>query len=413
MRWELQKLFTNWRKAVTVFLLPAVIMMCALNLFPALINYMSTGSFLRRSILVIDAPESFRDYVEGPGKSASYSYEYAASSDYSREELDQEIGKGRLITIFEPADFDGAVRDFYKRVSIGQPNTETEASIMILYDSSNFSMGGRAAQFETDITDKYSDYLDETIGSENGALAGDIFLIDEFNPITDIVKNRSVANDAASRVIPGVMVLLLYYCVYSLSCDMFAAERDRGFLNKLLLTPVSPGSVFMGKTMAIVLISFLSAMVTFVVLFFASWLNRSNDAMSLIPFGMLLTPGELLALIIVIPPTAFVMTAVCLKIVFSLQKMQDILVNLQFPLILLLVEFFFQMVRPVAAFTIECVVPIHGTVCALRDVFAADVRPAAMILTIAVDIIVGILLMMNVYKSMKGDSNYAGSAKRM
>ena len=408
MRWELQKLFTNWRKAVTVFLLPAIIMMCALNLFPALINYMSTGSFLRRSILVIDAPESFRDYVEGPGKSASYSYEFAASSDYSREDLDLEIGKGRLIAIFEPSDFDEAVRVFYKRISIGQPDTESEASIWIRYDSSNFSMGGRAAQFEADITDKYVDYL-----TESNAMAGDIFLIDDFNPVTDIVKNRSVANDAASRVIPGVMVLLLYYCVYSLSCDMFAAERDRGFLNKLLLTPVSPGSVFMGKTMAIVLVSFFSALVTFVVLFFASWLNRSNDAMSLIPFGLILTPGELLGLIIVIPPTAFVMTAICLKIVFSLQKMQDILVNLQFPLILLLVEFFFQMVRPVAAFAIECVVPIHGTVCVLRDVFAADIRPAAMILTIAVDIIVGILLMMNVYKSMKGDSNYAGSAKRM
>ena len=412
MRWELSKLFTNWRKAVTVFLLPAVLMMCALNLFPVLINYLTTGSFVRRSILVLDAPESFVEYTEGEGKSVSYTYEFASMDDYDREELDAELLKGRLIVIFSPDDFDKAVRYFFHQVSNGIEGAEPEAEINVLYDNGNVAMAARALQFETDVTDNYTDSLQNSIQQEYGESWGDIFLTDDFNPVTDIVKNRSAANEAASRVIPGIVVLLLYYCVYSLSCDMFAAERDRGFFNKLLLTPLEPRTIFLGKALAINVISIISALTTFCILFFSSWLNRSNDAMSLLPFGMLLTPSEILMFLLIIPPTAFFMTALCIKIVFSLEKMQDILVNLQFPLILLLAEFFLQMIRPVGAFAIEYIFPIHGSICALRDVFAGEIRPVSGILGAAADIIIGTMLILDVLKKSEGKDTYASSHTR-
>ena len=42
-RWEIKKILNNWRRTLVVFLLPAVIMLVALNVFPLLINYLSTG----------------------------------------------------------------------------------------------------------------------------------------------------------------------------------------------------------------------------------------------------------------------------------------------------------------------------------------------------------------------------------
>ena len=59
------------------------------------------------------------------------------------------------------------------------------------------------------------------------------FSTDGFNPVTKLLDLRTTANSAASRVIPGVLMILMYYCVYSLASDMFASERDRGFLSKL------------------------------------------------------------------------------------------------------------------------------------------------------------------------------------
>ena len=50
-RWELQRIFSNWRKTATLFLLPAVILTIALNIFPLLMNYLSTGSFVSRGLV--------------------------------------------------------------------------------------------------------------------------------------------------------------------------------------------------------------------------------------------------------------------------------------------------------------------------------------------------------------------------
>ena len=76
LRWDLNKIFSNWHKTVTLFLLPAVLMMLALNVFPLLINYMSTGSFSKKPIILVSAPQSFRDYVNETADANVYSYSY-------------------------------------------------------------------------------------------------------------------------------------------------------------------------------------------------------------------------------------------------------------------------------------------------------------------------------------------------
>ena len=82
-RWELNKLFSNWHRTVTLFLLPAVLMMLALNIFPLLINYMSTGSFSKKPIVLVSAPKSFRDYVEETADANVYSYTDMTYSELS------------------------------------------------------------------------------------------------------------------------------------------------------------------------------------------------------------------------------------------------------------------------------------------------------------------------------------------
>ena len=76
LRWELNKIFSNRHKTVTLFLLPAVLMMLALNVFPLLINYMSTGSFAKKPIVLVSAPQSFRDYINDTADAKIYSYTF-------------------------------------------------------------------------------------------------------------------------------------------------------------------------------------------------------------------------------------------------------------------------------------------------------------------------------------------------
>ena len=153
---------------------------------------------------------------------------------------------------------------------------------------------------------------------------------------------------------------------------MFASERERGFMAKLIMTPVPRKQIYMGKILAITSIVSFTSLLTLGLLFLSSWLNRSNDAMSLLPFGMFLTPSELLIVLLTIPITVLLMTAVCVSTVFSLKNMEDITVNLQLPLIYFLGDFFLQLFRGTRPTTLEYFIPVHNSMELISETFMAQ-----------------------------------------
>jgi ABC-type Na+ efflux pump permease subunit len=193
-----------------------------------------------------------------------------------------------------------------------------------------------------------------------------------YSELAMMPPTKAAANTTASRVVSGVLMILMYYTTYSLVSDMFASERDRGFMDKLIMTPVSRKKIYIGKIMAVNVIVSFSTIITLGLLFLSSWMNRSNDAMSLLPFGMLLTPSELLIVVLTIPVTALIMTAICVSTVFSLKNMQDITTNLQLPLIYFLGDFFLQMFRGTRPTTLEYFIPVHNSMQLISESFMAQ-----------------------------------------
>ena len=395
LRWEISKLFGNWKKTVTVFLLPSVLMMLALNLFPAIMNYMTTGSFSQRPILAINAPDSFKDFSEEKARDIPFAFEFSERELPGQSVIREIVKRGQLILIFKD-NFDTDIENYYQRLVAEEDDVSSDAGIEVMFDANNMSSVTKADNLYKYVFKLYKAYLLEELGGEYKKIGMDRFLTDDFNPVTFVTRNRANANDAAMRLIPGVMGILLYYCVYSLSCDMFAAERDRGFFRKLLMTPVSGRSIFAGKALAITVISSASAYLTFVLLFFASWLNRSNDAMSLLPFGMILGFEELIAFAVCIPPMVIAMTGMCIAIIFSLEKLPDILMNLQLPLIFFLIMFFIQLLRFEKPFSIEFILPVYGGICSITDVMGASPRWSLIIPAAIINLLTGILL---IYKA--------------
>ena len=380
-KWELHKLFSSWKKAVALFLLPAILLMASLNVFPLLINYMSTGSFNQKPILVVDAPKSFIDYVENTVDARVYEYKFISAREYdslmrNRTQFCKDLRKGMLVCGFTTGDrkidFDEEISNYYYNISAGNSEAISTAEIHVCYDYDSVTAEARAQQFEEGVLKGYQSSLIDRLGGDYSVIGGKLFDTNTFNPVTDFLEYRSTANYAASRVVPGVLMIMMYYCVYSLVSDMFASERDRGFMAKLLLTPVSKKKIYSGKILAIVSIVSASACITMLLLFFSSWINRSNNAMSLLPFGMMLTPSELLIILFSIPITALLMTAICISITFELKRMQDITVNLQLPLIYFLADFFLQMFRGTRPTTIEYFIPLHNTLQLVSETFMAQ-----------------------------------------
>ena len=377
-KWEIRKLFSSWSRTVTLFLVPAVLLMAALNVFPLLINYMSTGSLNKKPVTVVSAPESFKTYVEESVDAKVFTYEYISFDEFQKITEDEkafhkQLRKGMLICFFyagEPErDFDDEVREYYEEIYAENEDAESDAVIYVGFDYNSLTSAARAEQFKEGVLKNYKKSLIDTLGGDYSIIGSNFFETDTFNPVTDLLDARTIANTAAARVVPGVLMIMMYYCVYSLVSDMFASERDRGFMAKLLMTPVKPKHIYAGKILAINVIVSAASYITMLLLFFSSWINRSNDAMSLLPFGMMLTPVELLVIVCAVPITVLLMTAICISIVFSLDRMQDITVNLQLPLILFLGDFFLQMFRGTRPVIMEYFVPLHNTMELVAETF--------------------------------------------
>ena len=380
-KWEISKIFSSWQRTVTLFLLPAVILMLAINIFPLLINYMSTGTLNKQPVTVIGAPVTFRQYVESTVDARTFVYNYISVDEYSelvsdKESFVKKLRKGLILCIFSSGDqyltFDEEVYAYYDRLASGNSGAKSKAKVYLAYDVDSISSQTRALQFKQGVLEPYQDTLIDSLGGEFAVIGSSLFETDSFNPVTDLSDYRTTANTAASRVVPGVLLIMMYYCVYSLVSDMFASERDRGFMAKLLMSPVKPKHVYIGKIVAINVIVTAATYVTMLLLFFSSWLNRTNDAMSLLPFGMFLTPTELVIVLVSIPITTLLMTAMCIVTVFSLNRMQDITVNLQLPLIFFLGDFFIQMVRGTRPVTLEYFIPLHNTLALIAETFMAQ-----------------------------------------
>jgi ABC-type Na+ efflux pump permease subunit len=384
-------------------------MMLALNIFPLLINYMSTGSFSKKPIILVGAPKSFHDYVNETADANVYTYKDLSYSEFNKfietEEKMKELLKGGTVICYfgsddgdEDISFDDIVSDYYNELAKGNSEATSNAVIFLGHDGESLTGQLRAEQFRRGVLDNYQASLIDRLGGDYANIGSNLFSTDSFNPVTKFMDNRTPADRSASRIVPGMLLIMMYYCVYSLASDMFASEKERGFWAKLIMTPVSSVQIFAGKILAILLIVSGATYLTALLLFFSSWLNTSNDAMSLLPFGMMLTPSELLILIITIPFTVFVMTAACISTIFSLKKMQDITVNLQLPLIFFLGDFFIQMFRGTRPMTLEYFIPMHNSLALISETYMAQEKLWHVIVVLAINAAVAFLVLRVTFK---------------
>lgn len=402
-RWELSKILTSWRKTMAVFLLPAAIMVFAINLFPQIVRYLSTGTLGATKVIAVNTPQSYRDFS---GKRENmYGYVFtdeALTFPEIQEKYSDDVKKGAIILRFSSGnkDFDGAVSDYYK-----DPANGSAASIEMYVAPNNYTSEMAAEQFRIDVLDAYNIYLDSVFNPMYASYEAVKASVDEFNPFTFVFDNRAVANKSASRVVPGIAVLLMYYCVYSLSLDMIGMDKERGFLSKLRLTPVKPFEILAGKIGAIVVLVSGSVFVTFSFLFISSWVNSSNNAMSLLPFGMLLLPEQIPQIFLITLSLAFCAASFCFKVCLDLSKFADTVVNLQLPLLIILVDFFGQMfLGGFPTVFVEYLVPIHNGIAIFRDMYRLENGgTAAVIAVIFINILTGALLFRSCVRKFKGD----------
>ena len=404
LKWEIKKILSSWQKTLAIFLVPAAVIVFAVNLFPKLLSYLSTGSLGAQRVVVVNAPESFIGFEDK--MEDFFNYYYMPEDEYRSYGSGYDIVRnGDLLLVFETVDnkpFEDCIKEKFDALYQRGEDQESEAYMFVVYNDEQFTSMAKADQFMEDVAGPFMDSITESYASTYEGYDTASFSTDDFNPITFILDHRSQANPQASHIIPGIMIILMYYCSYSLACDMIAMEKMRGFLNKLIMTPVSLKTILWGKALAVNLLVSVSAVITFVFLFLSSWINRSNDAGSLLPFGLLLMPDQLIYMILVIPATVLVMTMFCFLVAIGLEKLEDTTANLQLVLLILLVEFFVQMFMYWDPITLEYFIPIHNTIVIFRDILMSDVNIFLYLIVITVNLSLGLFLMKKCSKKLAG-----------
>ena len=386
-KWEMGKIISNWRRTMVVFLMPAVLLLGALNVFPLLINYLSTGHLQSSPVLVVDAPDSFIDFVESDTRNLPYSYSF-----WTMDEVEEMLEDDD--DYFDKKIRDEGVRIYYEQLSKGGRFHKLKNTMYVGYNADNYTSYVQAEQFLLNVKSEYASYLFDTLGEEYKDVGGgERWTVDGFNPYTYVLQHRADANYGAARTIPAIMILLMYYCVYSLAGEILASSRESGFLTKVYLTPISELSLLMGKMLTVVSVSTICAVLTYGLMFFSSWLNHTNNAFSLLPFGMLLLPGQLFFVLLTLVITSFLMCGLCFGIVFKLRRMEDVLMNLQIPLVLLIVEFFGLMFRSSAPLLIEYLIPIHNSVILIRDIFLGTFHIGNALITLRLNALLTALML--------------------
>lgn len=383
-RWEIRRILSNWRQTLAVFLVPALVLLTALYLFPMVVDYLSSGAIGRSAVILIDPHETFTDYIGTNTLAKNRRYKVISSGEFKKALEDGSAKKltegGSFFIAFSALPYSGgtgensfgdAVTGYYNRLAAKDNRIGSTAFISIIYNPENAKSYTGSLQFSADVLVPYEEYVLRAIGKEYYEQGGGFaFSTNTFNPFTQLMTYRSVANPAAARVIPGAVILLLYYCIYSLSGDTLAADRERGFLAKVALTPISPRSLLFGKGLAVISVGFLASLVTILVMMLSSWINRSNNPLSLLPFGLFLFPSQLVMIVLSVMAAAALMTAYCFKVILDLDKMQDIIMNLQIPLLLFLLDFFLQLFRGASPMSGEYLIPLHNVIIIIRDILS-------------------------------------------
>ena len=160
----------------------------------------------------------------------------------SREELQHEIVAGRAqIGVEIPP-------DYARELSAGR-----QANVLVLIDGSDSSVSSQALAAANGVV--LQENIKKMLGEKGKPLieAHPIML---FNP-----DNRS-----ANLLIPGLVAILLTFSGTMLSAFAIVKERERGTLEQLMVTPVSPLAVVMGKVIPYMFLAYVQLILVLILM---------------------------------------------------------------------------------------------------------------------------------------------------
>lgn len=197
-----------------------------------------TNEFKNASIAVLDKSKDDLSKALIEQLAASKHFNLVESFEYS-EDLKKAFRKNEIkLAIVIPAQFE---KQFYK---------ESALKIQLITDASDPNLATTLTNYTTGIIQRFQKERSQKIGISNQIE----------------VKSRMLFNPklkAAYNFIPGVVALILMLISAMMTSLTIAKEKESGTMDLLLLSPLSPLLIILGKVAPYFLLSFINAIIVF------------------------------------------------------------------------------------------------------------------------------------------------------
>jgi sodium transport system permease protein len=245
---ELKRIFTDRRLVFTTMILPALSIYVMYSLMGQMINSRVEDVETNiPTVVAVEAPESFKDFLEVSGRAATFDIDYDRSDI---ETIKEEIKSGdtELLLIFDNS-FDKKAMDF------SNPNVERYFNGIEEYS------GEARWNMDNTLRDYEAFLLGNRIGNHDHVNVFDLNRGVEKDTLHD---DQKATGKGLSNLFPMLIAILLFSGAMSVGPDMIAGEKERGTMATLLVTPVKRETLAMGKVIALSVVAIVSAASSFV-----------------------------------------------------------------------------------------------------------------------------------------------------
>jgi len=290
----------------------------------------------------------------------------------SQEDIDRLEDKSlNVVLVRFPEAFDEKVANYDPQSGIAAPNVE------IYYNSANNASSRVYHILETSLT-AYEDQLSNRF---------DINRADSEGAAYDKASSDEMLGSILSKLIPMLILMLLFSGVMAIAPSAIAGEKERGTIATLLVTPLRRNELALGKVVSLSCIALLSGISSFIGIVLSLPKMIPTDAAG-VELGLNFTGADYVVLLLIIFATVLIMAS-AVSILSALAKDVKNAGTMITPFMLVVMFCgltpMFQNGAPESL--TAYLIPFYNSIQVMTSVFAHEMKWIPVIVTLAANVV--------------------------
>lgn len=368
---ELNRVFTDKKLVFTTFFLPAISLVLIYSVMGIMMkNTMTDREDHVGTVVVIQAPESFKQFISKKGSDYNLNFKYDEKASEPQFKDDIYNGDLEAMIVFDNG-FDVAVTSY--KNSAQMPN------VLTYYNPTEDYSGAVHNRLSDKIfVDYEKSLLVNRFGDETFLSA---FTIDQGNEEQQLAPPEKISGDLLGGLVPMLLSIFLFAGGMGIGIDLITGEKERGTMATMLVTPIRREAIAFGKMISLSIISLVSTSSSLVGMaisfpFLTMGFNGSEEAVSGTTSGamkifMLSPTGVFQFFVLAMMLTLIYVGLICIISVYANSiKEAGTLITPAYMVVMLLgvVTLFSTELPKISTFA----VPVYGTLMGMKYALSAE-----------------------------------------